>query len=143
MALEGRNQVSAVVSSCLDISQINSQISLQYPGNLFNLPCTQGIFFLVTIYALGAPTCDQINCSKMKLLRVLWKCIISMSTHSAIFKNGGEPTKPIILQLIPIPEHWTWHVIKTYTCAIHSVVTYANYIWFLYRIQWKTMKILE
>ena len=44
---------------------------------------------------------------KINLLRVVGKCIISTATHSATFKNGGVPTKSIISQLLPVPDHRT------------------------------------
>ena len=51
-----------------------------------------------------------------------------MTTHIAILKNGGVPTKPMISQVLLILDYLTHSQITDKTQTFHPMVTYANYL---------------
>ena len=59
-------------------------------------------------------------------------CMVSIATHNAILKNGGVTTKSIISQLLLSLDYKTWYQIKALAYAFYYMVSYTNYLIYIF-----------
>ena len=108
---------SGVVLYCIDSWSLHPYLlktrftaPTSYPGIKFRLPCTPRTIFHGCQIVYWEPLNAKRMCPQKILVGAMWKCIVSMATHSR-FKKGGYANKsthisavtyPRLLNLIPI-----------------------------------------